>query len=722
MMISTLFQETPPPLNYLSLDMLTTEQIEPPGLSDILELDPYLTPHSTTLSQRYTQFLDLSKTVSHNEGSVRNFSESYKKFGIRKQTDGSILCREWAPGLAKMFLAGDFNQWDTKSLAFVQKDHGVWELELPLTTLGACPIPHGSELRYFCEGKDGEEFDRISPWTDYAVTKPDRLHYYNASFWDPGENYPWSYKRPVKPSSLRIYESHVGISSAEPRVASYVEFADNIIPRIHKLGYNTIQLMAVMEHAYYASFGYQVTAFFAPASRCGSPDELRYLIDKAHKYGITVLLDLVHSHASSNTQDGLNKFDGTDSHYFHGGEKGNHSQWGSRLFNYSSYETLRFLISNLTYWVEEFRIDGFRFDGVTSMLYHHHGIGFGFSGDYNDYFNDLADRDAICYLTLANQFLHETYPFIITIAEDVSGMPGLCRPVREGGIGFDYRLAMSIPDMWIKLLKESVCDMMWNMGDICHTLSNRRYREKTIAYAESHDQALVGDKTLAFWLMDKEMYTNMSDLSPFTPTVDRGIALHKMIRLVTCGLGGEGYLTFMGNEFGHPEWLDFPRKGNNESYHYCRRQYNLADNDLLRYKYLEKFDGEMMKVEKSCGWLDANPGYVSMKHEEDKLIVFERNNLIFVFNFHPMKSLADYELGVNSTRNTADYTVPVDGPSTNATDKRRYKLVLDSDEKRFGGHGRVDGSVKYDVHSTKGGPMISIYLPCRTALVFAVDE
>jgi 1,4-alpha-glucan branching enzyme len=151
------------------------------------------------------------------------------------------------------------------------------------------------------------------------------------------------------------------------------------------------------------------------------------------------------------------------------------------------------------------------------------------------------------------------------------------------------------------------------MGDICFTLTNRRWKEPTIAYSESHDQALVGDKTLAFWLMDQEMYTNMSDLSPRTPVIERGMALHKMIRLISHGLGGEGYLNFMGNEFGHPEWLDFPREGNdsrydrvfNTSYHYARRQYNLIDDRMLRYKYLYAFDKAMQHLHKEYRWCES---------------------------------------------------------------------------------------------------------------------
>ena len=445
----------------------------------------------------------------------------------------------------------------------------------------------------------------------------------------------------------------------------------------------------------------QVTSFFAPSSRFGWPDTLKYLIDTAHKHGMLVLLDLVHSHASNNTSDGLNSFDGSDSHYFLSGPAGKHDQWNSRIFDYTNIETLRFLLSNLEYWVSEFRFDGFRFDGVTSMLYHHHGVNYSFSGDYNEYYNEYLNHGAVNYMMLANEYLHSRYPGIVTIAEDVSGFPALCRPVVEGGVGFDYRLAMSTPDLWIKLLKESMTDAEWNVGNIVHTLNNRRYKEKNIAYVESHDQALVGDKSIAFWLMDKEMYTNMSVLSELTPRVDRGIALHKILRLLTFGLGGEGILTFMGNEFGHPEWLDFPREGNGESFHYCRRQYNLAEDELLRYKFLERFDKAILTTEREYKWLDQGNGYIYLAHEADKVIVFERGDLCFAINLH--------------WESFKDYRTQVKAPG-------KYKVVLNSDSEQYGGHDRVDLSTEHFSYTANGKFYISTYLPSRTALVFKLFD
>lgn len=577
-------------------------------------------------------------------------------------------------------------------------DFGIWEIVMPHGPDNKPAIPHDTKVKISMVTSSGERIERIPAYIRRATQDLSKSPSYEGIFWNPPTKYKFTNPCPPRPATLRIYECHVGISSPECRVASYNEFTENVLPRVRDLGYNVIQLMAIMEHPYYASFGYQVTNFFAPSSRCGTPEDLMRLIDTAHGYGITVLLDVVHSHTSKNVLDGLNMFDGTDHQYFHEGGKGRHELWDSRLFNYGHHEVLRFLLSNLRYWLTEFKFDGFRFDGVTSMLYVHHGIGTGFSGNYDEYFGDQVDLEAVVYLMLANEMMHKLHPHIITIAEDVSGMPTLCRTIEDGGIGFDYRLAMAIPDMWIKILKEK-SDNEWDIGNIVHTLTNRRWKEPTIAYAESHDQALVGDKTLAFWLMDKEMYEFMSVLSPMTSIIDRGLSLHKMIRLITYGLGGEGYLNFMGNEFGHPEWLDFPRAGNNSSFHYARRQYNLVDDHLLRYKFLNEFDRAMHTLEAKYEWLKTGQ-FVSLKNEGDKVIVFERGNLLWIFNFNPTKSFTDYRVGTS-------WNTP-------------HRVALDSDAEIFGGHKRVDDNgVYYPVEEpwNERPNYIQVYIPCRTALV-----
>ncbi|XP_075218700.1 1,4-alpha-glucan-branching enzyme [Lycorma delicatula] len=687
------------------LSAMDPMQVEVPKLKEMLDRDPYLRPYEREYRRRYACFKDYLDKVSECEGGVDKFTEGYKYYGIHVNPDSSVTCREWAPGAVGVYLTGDFNGWNRQSHPYHKLEFGKWELQIPPNSDGSCAIQHLSEIKLVIRTQSGELVERLSPWATYVVQPPRSEGFtYKQRVWNPPpeKKYHQRVKKPKKPESLRIYECHVGIATAECRVGQYKEFAQHVIPRIVKQGYNAIQLMAIMEHAYYASFGYQVTSFYAASSRYGTPDELKELIDVAHQNGLFVLLDVVHSHASKNVLDGLNQFDGTNSCFFHDGARGEHSLWDSRLFNYSEYEVLRFLLSNLRWYVEEYRFDGFRFDGVTSMLYHSRGIGQGFSGHYDEYFGLNVDTEAVVYLMLANYMLHQFYPDMVTIAEDVSGMPGSCRPVDEGGIGFDYRLAMAIPDKWIKLLKE-VKDEDWSMGNIIHTLANRRWMEKTVAYAESHDQALVGDKTIAFWLMDKEMYTHMSTLSDSSPIIDRGLALHKIIRLITYGLGGEAYLNFIGNEFGHPEWLDFPRAGNNDSYHYARRQWNLVDDELLKYKFLNNFDRAMNHLEEKYGWLHKDPGYVSWKHEDDKVVVFERAGLLFAFNLHPTKSFPDYRMGVE---------VPGE-----------YKIVLNSDDPSFGGHNRVDVNISHFTNPegfANRRNWIQAYLPSRVALVFAI--
>ena len=700
------------------LDGFTMPPVEGDGFG-VCALDPALEGHKGHLGHRFEKFKHLRAAIEEHEGGMEKFSRGYEKMGFTRTAEG-ITYREWAPNATAACLRGDFNGWDLGENGkwMTKDDYGVFSVFIPNNEDGSPAIPHGSRVKIHLQIPNGEPVDRIPAWIQYAVQAPGEIPF-DGVYWDPPkeDSYEFKYARPDAPSELRIYEAHVGMSSTEPKINSYVEFADDVLPRIKDLGYNAVQLMAVQEHAYYASFGYHVTNFFGVSSRCGTPEELKYLVDKAHSMGITVLMDLVHSHASSNSMDGLNMFDGSNGQYFHSGPEGYHWMWDSRCFNYGEWEVMRFLLSNLRYWIEEFKFDGFRFDGVTSMMYKHHGLQVAFTGNYDEYFGMATDVDAMVYLMLANDMLHTLYEGkMTTIAEDVSGMPTLCRPVQEGGVGFDYRLQMAIADKWIEVLSEWGADENWDMGNLVFTMENRRYGEKCISYAESHDQALVGDKTTAFWLMDAEMYTNMSTLVPDSPVISRGIALHKMIRQFTMGLGGEGYLNFMGNEFGHPEWIDFPRDdrieastgefipGNGNSYHLCRRRFDLADMDHLRYKYLNAFDAAMHKVAGAFKYLASNHQYTSCKSNEDKVVVFERGDLVFVFNWNPTQSFSDYRIGCK--------------------EETKYKLVLSSDNAEFGGYSNLSTETAGEYHAEdyafNGRPASFLaYLPSRTVSVYA---
>ncbi|MBF0204312.1 MAG: alpha amylase C-terminal domain-containing protein [Desulfamplus sp.] len=670
------------------------------------------------------------------------------------------IFREWAPNATAVYLIGMMTDWkiDERFRLFKREpesmpvsvsdintdtnkytDAGIWERVFHQDT-----FRHGDiyRLKIFWNGGEG---DRIPTCATRVVQDPETL-IFNAQVWNPEKEYEWknkngaccqSHLKKISSNSdskepLLIYETHVGMAQEDGRVGSFREFQEHILPRISDAGYNAIQLMAVQEHPYYGSFGYHVSNFFAPSSRFGTPHDLKALIDAAHGLGIKVIIDIVQSHAVSNEIEGLSRFDGTLTQFFHDGERGFHKLWDSRCFDYSKNMVIRFLLSNCRYWIEEYDVDGFRFDGITSMLYKDHGIARAFTS-YSDYFmehgNKEVDIDALCYLYLANKLIHELAPSAITIAEDVSGYPGIAAPESSGGIGFDYRFAMGVADFWIKILKEYK-DEEWPLGKLWYELNARRDDEKTISYAECHDQALVGDQTLMMRLMGESIYSGMG-IDYEIPETFRGVALHKMIRLITLATAGDGYLNFMGNEFGHPEWIDFPRAHNNWSYHFARRQWSLRDNDKLYFYLLANFDRDMIKMAKSYlfsgtriderGVLERGISGTERSellhiHEDNRVIAFKRNiwqetnnvtnhqNIIFVFNFNPLLSFQDYM---------------IDAPAG------KYHEIMNSDDAKYGGKSRLisgqEHFTHYTSHLSNSRNTLSLYLPTRTALVLVSE-
>ena len=651
----------------------------------IFEHDPALLPYKKDIELRMFNYARKKKELVGENGSLCDFANGHEYFGFHK-VRGCWVYREWAPAAEEVYLTGDMVDWRWLDLKLTPIGNGVFEIYLPKSI----QLYNGCRVKTIIR-HNGELLERIPLYIRRVEQDPETYVWCGVIVDEP--TYKWK-KRSFKPSwEPYIYECHIGMAQEKEGIGTYREFRENVLPRIAALGYNTIQIMAIMEHPYYGSFGYQVSNFFAACSRYGTPNELKELIDEAHCMGIAVLLDVVHSHAVKNTAEGLNEFDGTTYQFFHEGARGDHPAWGTKLFNYEKNEVIHFLLSNLKFWMTEFHFDGFRFDGVTSMIYHDHGLGVGFT-DYSKYFSLNTDTEALTYLQLANELIREVNPNALTIAEDMSAMPGMCLPIEEGGIGFDYRLAMGIPDLWIKLLK-NVPDQSWDMWQIWCELTSRRPAEKYIGYVESHDQALVGDKTVMFRLCDSNMYTSMSKLID-DAVIDRGIALHKMIRWVTLTLGGEGYLNFMGNEFGHPEWIDFPREGNNWSYFYCRRQWHLADDDLLKYGYLQAFDGAMIELSKSKR-IFRKPANCLFIDAYKNILIYERGGVVFVMNFHPTDSYEGYYV-----------TVPASG---------KYRVLMSTDESRFGGWDRISEDYIYTAtkHPDKKSKL-AIYLPARTAL------
>ena len=624
----------------------------------IIEHDAWLEPVADEINLRHNLYLNRLREIETSSGSIVNYANGYRYYGWQwdESLDGWWF-REWLPGAYEVYLMGDFNGWRRNDIALERDASGVWSAFFP-NLMYQDRLKHGSLYKMQVHGANGWH-DRIPAYATRLV-QDEQTKDYSAQFWIP-QPFDWSGDRfdVSQNKSLLIYEAHVGMAQEREGVGTYKEFTETILPRVKACGYNTVQLMAIAEHPYYGSFGYHVANFYAVSSRCGTPEELKELIRTAHQMGIAVIMDLVHAHYVKNLNEGINELDGTDHLYSQAGEVGYQKYWDSMTFDYGKGEVEHFLLSNIKYWLDEFHFDGFRFDGVTSMVYYHHG--YTEFDSREKFFCEEINRASLTYLTLANKLTHELKPSAVTIAEDVSGMPGMCISIEDGGVGFDYRLAMAIPDFWIKLLKD-VPDEEWNIWQIWEMMTNRLQAIKTVAYAESHDQALVGDQTLAFRLMDKSMYFDM-DRGSKSPVIDRGMALHKMIRFITITTGGQAYLNFMGNEFGHPEWIDFPREGNGWSYQHARRQWSLAESPFLRYSYLGEFDRAMIALVHEYKVLSDGYAYNLMMDEAHQTMVFSHSGVVFVVNWSPEASIPDYEI-----------PVPWAG---------RYNLALSTYEERF---------------------------------------
>ena len=660
---------------------------------DFFNSDPLLKPYADVINSRIRKCVTKEKTLAK-EGTLADFALGHYYYGLHR-TKGGWVFREWAPNATDIYLTGTFNDWQEKpdyKMTRINAE-GDWEI-----TLAPDDLSHGDLFKLSIHWTNGRA-ERIPSYANRAI-QDSCTKVFSAQVWNPSEAYKWKIEKFTPQITVPlIYEAHIGMASSEEKTGSYREFTDNILPRVIDAGYNVIQLMAIQEHPFYGSFGYHVSNFFAASSRFGTPEELKELIDKAHEAGIAVIMDLVHSHSVKNANEGLALFDGSPSQYFHTNTRRIHKAWDSLCFDYGKDKVIHFLLSNCRYWLEEYKFDGFRFDGITSMIYYDHGLERNFTS-YGEYFNGEQDENALIYLYLANNLIHQLNPSSITIAEEMSGMPGIASSTRSKGYGFDYRLSMGVPDFWIKLVKETH-DEEWDVGKLMYELTTHRPEEKTVSYCESHDQALVGDQTLIFRMLGPEMYTGMNN-NYHSFSMDRGIALHKIIKLMTFCSSSGGYLNFMGNEFGHPEWIDFPREGNNWSYKYARRQWNLLDNRELKYASLALFDKMMLKLQHDYRILDEPIITKIYESAPDKVVAFSRGDYLFVFNLHPANSYTDYG-------------IPAPG---------KFTIIMDTDDSAFGGFNRIDRDIEYLSIKKAERNIISapiclyLYLPSRTALVF----
>lgn len=653
----------------------------------LIHNDPYLQPYSQVFTD--LQQLTNERTLQLTQGgSLVDFASGHHYFGLHKIKRKWHL-REWAPNATQIYLVGDFNNWEeNEKYKLTKHDNGNWEL-----VLNEKQLKH-EDLYALHVHWNGGWGKRIPAWSQ-RVVQNNETKIFNAQVWSPTNKYKWKNNNFVSSNkNVFIYEAHVGMAGEEERVHTYNEFRENVLPRVKEAGYNVIQFMAIPEHPYYGSFGYHVSNFFAASSRFGTPEELKELIDTAHGMGIAVIMDLIHSHAVKNEIEGLGNYDGTRYQFFHAGTRGEHPAWDSYCFNYSKHEVLHFLLSNAKYWLEEFKFDGYRFDGVTSMLYFDHGLERAFTG-YHDYFSSNLDYDAVVYFKLVNQLIHQINPNAISIAEDMSGLPGLGAPVKDGGLGFNFRMSMGVPDFWIKQIKEKQ-DEQWEVGDIFYQLTSHRDEEQVVSYVESHDQALVGDQTIIFRLIDKEIYYSMRKDQP-NHIVERGIALHKMIRLITASCASGAYLNFMGNEFGHPEWIDFPREGNNWSYAHARRIWSISNNKELKFHWLKDFDQDLIHILKENNTISIPEIYKIWENKEDQVLFYTRGDLMFIYNFNPSQSFVDY--GIKYAESS-------------------FQIILNSDSDMYGGHNRIDDSIIHQTVSSDGEThYLRVYLPARTSLV-----
>lgn len=741
------------------------------------------------------QLRDTLRRIVAAEGSLHDFcfANGLCRFGLQRAA-GGWRYREWAPAASACSLVGDFNGWDVTRHPCRAGSDGVY----------SCFVPDADGLRTGDKYKVAlmvrsaagivRRIDCVPAWAARTMQDPFTGTVYALASDDQLLAYPWRHPRPTADhhaggggelgaTPLRIYEVHVGISASQPIVAGWSHFREHVLPRVAALGYTALLIIAAQEHGYYASFGYQVTSFFAPPSRFGTPAELQALIDAAHGLGLRVLLELVHSHASSNAAEGLSGFDGSlleGGGYFLAGSDGWHAEWGTRMFDFGKLEVLRFLLAQLCWYAECYRCDGFRFDAVSAALYRHRSLGGAgtFERGYAEYYDGSLDVAALTYFKVANYLVHELVsPPLLTIAEEYSGLPGLCAPVMHGGVGFDYRQAMGLPPLWQRLcatlcsdeggdaggsvgsdaaggdasggvggdaasdVDGDVCDGRSatrgapgriDMGALVASMCSRRSEERRVAYVECHDQSIVGGQSLAFRCMGAEMYGGMSRLvGPPSVAVARGMALHKLTRLLACALGGEAYLNFIGNEWGHPEWVDLPREGNGHSCDRARRRWDLADDPLLRYGELQAFDAAMHALHDAHPWLlaDAPRGQGDggcCCCEARQALWFARGGCWFAFNLHTSATaeLVWHARGPSSPLSPASVRTDDLSTSGEATPPRsphgRARVLLDSDGARFGGRG---GRTQARASSGKAGTTeVVVRLPALAACVVAVDD
>lgn len=607
----------------------------------------------------------------------------YKKLGAHFSEEKGVkgvFFAVWAPHAAAVHVIGEFNGWNEESHPMKKEGPGgIHSLFVP-------GVQENTLYKFLITTEKGEKLYKADPFANYAEMRPGNASKITSLKGFAWEDEKWEENRDklnVFEQPIAIYECHIGSwmkhpDGTEDGFYNYREFADRLVEYLKEMRYTHVELMGIAEHPFDGSWGYQVTGYYAPTSRYGTPKDFMYLVNRLHKIGVGVILDWVPAHFATDAF-GLGCFDGTCIFEDPDPRKGEHPEWGTKIFNYGKAEVKNFLIANVLFWLREFHIDGVRVDAVASMLYLDYGKK---DGEWcPNKFGGNKNLEAIEFFKHLNSVVRGTYPGFLTIAEESTAWPKVTGDIEDGGLGFTFK---------------------WNMGwmhDFCEYMKLDPYFRKDNHYAMTFAMTYNESENYILPLSHDEVVHLKCSMVNKMP----GYHVDKYANLrvgYTYMFGHSGKkLLFMGQDFGQErEWSEAREL-----------DWFLLQEPLNR--GMKEFMGELLKMYrkypclytidnswKGFEWMNADDKdrstYTFVRRTKDG-----RNNLLFVLNMTPM-TWENYQISVPA--------------------KKKYKLVLNSDEERFGGNGHKIP----EVVEAKAKPLcgrkysISIDLAPYTAAVF----